>query len=216
MDFKAELLGLRRDVLAMGALVEQRVTRTVEAIIDQDMEAAEAVRAGDDEIDQMEVHLEQACLRVLALAHPVASDLRFILAVMRINSELERIADLTRGIAKRLIRLRSMAPVELPEPLTDLALAARTMLADVLAALASEDPALGRQVRRSDDRVNDLQRAVLVWCREEIPKNLEATESAIELMTMAQRFERIADITTNIAEDVIFLVEGRVVRHEHA
>ncbi len=216
MDYQAELLELRRNVLAMGALVEQRVGRTIEAFVDDDLDAARTVVAGDDDVDLMDVQIEAAGMRLLALGHPVAGDLRFILATMRISQELERIADLTRGIAKRLIKLSELAHVSLPAVLTDLAFASRTMLGDVLAALANEDQSLCQQVRRADRRVNDLQKSVLIWSREEIPRHLEATEAAIEVLTISQRFERIADISTNIAEDVIFLVEGRVVRHEQA
>lgn len=216
MDYQAELLELRRNVLAMGALVEQRVARTIEAFVDDDLDAARAVVAGDDDVDLMDVQIEQAGMRLLALGHPVAGDLRFILATMRISQELERIADLTRGIAKRLIKLSQLEQVRLPPVLTDLAFASRTMLGDVLAALANEDQSLCQQVRRADRRVNDLQKGVLIWSREEIPRHLEATEAAIEVLTISQRFERIADISTNIAEDVIFLVGGRVVRHEQA
>ncbi|MSR17737.1 MAG: phosphate signaling complex protein PhoU [Phycisphaerales bacterium] len=213
MDYQSELLDLRRNLLSMGALVEQRVTRAIEAIVDHDLDAAQQVRKGDDEIDDMEVRIEQAAMRLLALGHPVAGDLRFILSVMRINSELERIGDLARGCAKRFMRLSNYESIPLPDALTDLAFAARTMLSDVLAALSNEDQALCQQVRRSDRRVDDLQRAVLVWAREEIPRHVSATAAAIEVLAIAQRFERIADIATNIAEDVIFVVAGRMVRH---
>jgi len=209
-----EMIELRRSLLGMGALVEQRVSRVVDALVEGDLEAAEMVRAGDDEVDRLEVALESQCMRLIALAHPVAGDLRFVLSVIRISSELERIGDLARGIAKRIIKLSQMEPVDVSAPLVDLAFAARTMLSDVLAALSNEDAALCRQVRRSDKRVDDIHKAVLLWGREEIPRHPEQSRAMIEILTMAQRFERIADITTNIAEDVIFVLEGRLVRHE--
>ncbi len=214
VDLRNEMVELRRNLLAMGAAVEQRVTRVIECLIDGDLSLAESVKAGDAEIDRMELELEASCMRLLALAQPVAGDLRLILAVIRISGELERVADLARGIAKKLIKVAAIETVSLPTAMTDLAFATRTMLSDVLAGLANEDAALCRQVRRSDDRVDDLYKSILMWGRQEIPNHPEATAAAIDVLAMAQRFERISDITTNIAEDVIFLVEGRVVRHE--
>ena len=214
VDLRNEMVRLRRNLLAMGATVEQRVTRVIEAMIEGDLSLAESVKAGDTEIDRMELELEADCMRLLALAQPVAGDLRLILSVIRISGELERVADLARGVAKKLIKVSAIDAIEMPGAMTDLAFATRTMLSDVLAALANEDAALCRQVRRSDQRADDLYKEILIWGRAEIPQHPEATAAAIDVLTMAQRFERIADITTNIAEDVIFLVEGRVVRHE--
>ena len=214
VDLRNEMVELRRNLLAMGAAVEQRVTRVIESMIDGDLSLAESVKTGDAEVDRMEVELEASCMRLLALAQPVAGDLRLILTVIRISNELERVADLARGIAKKLIRVAAVDEVAMPPAMTDLAFATRTMLADVLAALANEDAALCRQVCRSDERVDELYKQVLAWGRFEIPQHPEATAAAIDVLTVAQRFERIADMTTNIAEDVIFLVEGRVVRHE--
>ena len=196
----------------MGALVEQRVNDIVDALIDSNLQTADAVRRGDDEIDQMEVSIEAQCMRLLALAHPVATDLRFVLAVIRISGELERIGDLARGIAKRIIKLSQVDAVELPSSLIDLAFGSRTMLSDVLSAMGSEDANLCRQVRRSDQRIDDIHKTVLVWAREEIPKSSESASMAIEFLSIAQRLERIADLASHVADDVI-LIEGRVVRH---
>ncbi|MFM1829827.1 MAG: hypothetical protein RLZZ558_167 [Planctomycetota bacterium] len=214
VDLRNEMVELRRNLLAMGAAVEQRVTQVIEAMIDGDLSLAEGVKAGDAEVDRMELELEADCMRLLALAQPVAGDLRLILAVIRISGQLERVADLARGVAKKLIKVSAMDTLALPPAMTDLAFATRTQLSDVLAALANEDAALCRQVRRSDQRVDDLYKEILIWGREEIPQHPETAQSAIDILTIAQRFERIADMTTNIAEDVIFMVEGRVVRHE--
>jgi len=214
VDLRNEMVDLRRNLLAMGAAVEQRVTRVIESMIEGDLSLAESVKAGDAEIDRMELELEASCMRLLALAQPVAGDLRLILSVIRISGQLERVADLARGIAKKLIKVSALDSIEIPGAMTDLAFATRTMLSDALAALANEDAALCRQVRRSDQRVDDLYKEILIWGREEIPQHPETAQSAIDILTIAQRFERIADMTTNIAEDVIFMVEGRVVRHE--
>ncbi len=213
VNLQNDIIELRRSLLSMGALVEQRVNDVVDALIDSNLQTAEAVRRGDDEIDQMEVSIEAQCMRLLALAHPVATDLRFVLAVIRISGELERIGDLARGIAKRIIKLSQVDAVELPSSLIDLAFGSRTMLSDVLSAMGSEDANLCRQVRRSDQRIDDIHKTVLVWAREEIPKSSESASMAIEFLSIAQRLERIADLASHVADDVIFLIEGRVVRH---
>ena len=213
VNLQNDLIELRRSLLSMGALVEQRVNDIVDALIDSNLQTADAVRRGDDEIDQMEVSIEAQCMRLLALAHPVATDLRFVLAVIRISGELERIGDLARGIAKRIIKLSQVDAVELPSSLIDLAFGSRTMLSDVLSAMGSEDANLCRQVRRSDQRIDDIHKTVLVWAREEIPKSSESASMAIEFLSIAQRLERIADLASHVADDVIFLIEGRVVRH---
>lgn len=215
IDLKTEIVNLRRGLLAMGAATEQRLDFAVRALLEQDVAAAAAVKAGDNEIDAMEVDLETQCMKVLALGAPVAHDLRFVLSVVRISADFERIADLSRGIAKKVIRWSdSSRPVEVPGALADMAEAAKTMLADVLAALSDEDPELCREVRRADRRVDDLNKEVVAGARQLIQDDVKRTAEGIDLMQIAQRLERIADISTNIAEDVIFLVEGRVVRHE--
>lgn len=214
VNLQNDIIELRRSLLSMGALVEQRVNDIVDALIDSNLETAEAVRRGDDEIDQMELSIEAQCMRLLALAHPVATDLRFVLAVIRISGELERIGDLARGIAKRIIKLSQVDAVELPSSLIDLAFGSRTMLSDVLSAMGSEDAQLCRQVRRSDQRIDDIHKTVMVWAREEMPKSSDSAAMAIEFLSIAQRFERIADLAAHVADDVIFLIEGRVVRHQ--
>lgn len=215
IDLKTEIVSLRRGLLAMGAATEQRLDFAMRALLEQDVAAAAAVKAGDNEIDAMEVDLETQCMKVLALGAPVAHDLRFVLSVVRISADFERIADLSRGIAKKVIRWSdSSRPIEVPGALADMAEASKTMLADVLAALSDEDPELCREVRRADRRVDDLNKEVVAGARQLIQDDVSRTAEGIDLMQIAQRLERIADITTNIAEDVIFLVEGRVVRHE--
>ena len=214
IDLQTEILNLRRSLLAMGAATERRVGLAVRALVENDLNAAQEVKAGDTEVDTMEVELETQCMRILALGSPVAHDLRFVLSVVRISGDFERIADLSRGIAKKVIRWSAgNGPTEVPGALTDMASSAQAMLADVLAALADEDAELCREVRRADRRVDNLNKEVVATSRQLIEDDPSRTSEAIDLMQIAQRLERIADIATNIAEDVIFLVEGRVVRH---
>jgi phosphate transport system protein len=215
IDLQTEMLTLRRNLLAMGAATEQRLSLATSALVEGDVDAARAVKGGDAEIDAMEVDLETQCMRILALGSPVAHDLRFVLSVIRISADFERIADLSRGIAKKVLRWgNGNGPTEVPGALADMASSASAMLGDVLAALSDEDVERCREVRRADRRVDDLNKEVVATSRQLIHDDVSRTAEAIDMMQIAQRLERIADIATNIAEDVIFLAEGRVVRHE--
>jgi phosphate transport system protein len=215
IDLQTEMLTLRRNLLAMGAATEQRLSLATFALVEGNVDAARAVKGGDAEIDAMEVDLETQCMRILALGSPVAHDLRFVLSVIRISADFERIADLSRGIAKKVLRWgNGNGPTEVPGALADMASSASAMLGDVLAALSDEDVERCREVRRADRRVDDLNKEVVATSRQLIHDDVSRTAEAIDMMQIAQRLERIADIATNIAEDVIFLAEGRVVRHE--
>ncbi len=208
-----ELTELRRAILTMGSAVEQRVDQSTEALLQNRADIARAVREGDREIDQMDVDIEAECLRILALSQPVASDLRLVLAVFRINNELERIGDEARGIAKRVLDLSEANPLDIPPVLRHMAQAAREMLGDSLTALAQSNASLARSVRAADEQVDEYQKQMFAWIQEEIPRHVDALRAAIDLLSVARRFERIADLSTNIAEDVIFLIEGSQVRH---
>ena len=214
IDLQTEMLTLRRNLLAMGAATEQRLSLATFALVEGNVDAARAVKGGDAEIDAMEVDLETQCMRILALGSPVAHDLRFVLSVIRISADFERIADLSRGIAKKVLRWgNGNGPTEVPGALADMASSASAMLGDVLAALSDEDVERCREVRRADRSVDDLNKEVVASSRQLIHEDVSRTAEAIDMMQIAQRLERIADIATNIAEDVIFLVEGRIARH---
>lgn len=213
VDLRTELVEIRRELLAMGALVEERVGLVFAAMEKGDVEAAARIRDGDTDVDRLEVRMEEHCMRLLALAQPVAGDLRFILTVLRVNGELERIADLAKGIAKRVIRLGKQWHVSVPEIVVEMGRESRAMLSEVLTALSTQDAAKCRGLTPREDRVDTLQKQVVGWVREEVARSPEHAPAVIDVLTLAQRVERMADIITNIAEDVVFLVEGRVVRH---
>jgi phosphate transport system protein len=150
VDLHKELLNLRRHILSMGARVESLVNETIDALFKQNMEEARRVRTSDDEIDAMELDIEQETLRLLALTQPVATDLRFILAVVRINTDLERIAYLAKSIAKRVLAMSDdVETIDLPPALRDMADRSRQMLGDSLAALANNDAALCNNIRKA-------------------------------------------------------------------
>lgn len=213
LDLQKELVTLRRNILAMGAAVEQRVSKAIEALLDHDLDAARFVRNGENEIDNMDVEIEAECLRILALSHPVATDLRFVLSVLRINTELERIGDLANGISKRVIALAAEPPIDLPPALSDMAGSALKMLSDVLTAFSNEDSQTCRVVRRADKRVDDLHKEIFTWVHREIPVHPQTIQPVVEVLSIARALERVGDAASNIAEDVIFLLEGSIVRH---
>jgi phosphate transport system protein len=213
VHLQSRIIDLRRNLLALGALVEQRVANAIEVIRDGDVDLAREVRSGDAEIDQMQLDLENECMRLLALGSPVASDLRMILTAMRVSNELERIADMCKGISKRVIRLVEAGTYRYPSALVQMAEAALNMLRAVLVAFSNEDIKRCLEVRRADQYVDNLNREVVAWAREWIAEDVEKSGAAIELLSIGQRVERLADIVTSIAEDTVFLVEGRLVRH---
>src|SRR5688572_3252670 len=169
----AELTHVRRSILTMAASTQQQVDRAIQALVNKDIALARLVRHGDAEINRLELEIENECLRIFALSHPVAGDLRFVMAVLRINSNLERIGDKAKTISKRTIDLTDYVPVELPPALIDMVRSARKMLSDALTALANEDADLCRHVRRSDDQVDALQKEIFGWAHAEIPAHVE-------------------------------------------
>lgn len=213
VNLQSRVIDLRRNLLALGAVVEQRVLSVIEIIRDGDVELARKVRAGDAEIDQMQLDIENECMRLLALGNPVAGDLRLVLTAMRVSNELERIADMAKGISKRVIRLVEAGHYRYPPALVQMAEAALTMLRDALVAFSNEDIRLCLEIRRADAYVDALNREIVAWARAWIEEDVEKSGAAIELLAVAQRVERLADIVTAIAEDTVFLVEGRLVRH---
>lgn len=213
INLQARIVDLRRNLLAMGAEVESRVASAVEAMRNADLDLARRVRTGDDEIDQMQLEIENECMRLLALGQPVATDLRTIVTVLRMSGEFERIADLAKGVAKRILKLAQGDVVRVPESLLDMAAATKTMVSSSLTLVANPDLERCLQLRRDDKRIDQLNKEVLVWSRDEIHRNVDHTQSAIDILAIAQRLERMADISTNVAEDLIFLMEGRIVRH---
>ncbi len=212
-DINSSVIALRRSILTMGSSVEALVEESFTVFMEGDVEAAKRVIRSDRSIDEMDLRVEAECVSLLARFHPVARDLRFVLGVLRIENDLERIADLAKGIAKRTLDERENALVDPPAALSLMIARTREMLRDALRALADKDALLARRVRASDQIVDDLQRRVYEWATSEIPARTETTSGAISVLSVTRALERIADLSTNIGEDVIFMIEGRVVRH---
>ncbi len=208
-----EIEKLKKMILALSTVVEDSVHRAVKAVAEREPNLAGQVLEGDRQIDQMEIEVEEECLKVLALHQPVAIDLRFIIAVLKINNDLERIGDLAGNIAWRAESLAKLAPVASPFDFHAMARAVKEMLRKSLESLVTLDPVLARSVCADDDAVDAINRDLYQKIAGLMKQRPEDTESLIHYFSVSRNLERIGDHATNIAEDVIYMVEGQIVRH---
>lgn len=208
-----EIAKLKKGILSLCALVEENVLTAVTALEKRDEELAKQVIANDLEIDQAEVELEEEALKTLALHQPVAIDLRFIVAVLKINSDLERIGDLAVNIAEHAAFLATQTVMDIPLDFPGMVEKTKAMLGKSLDALVGMDCRLARQVCASDDEVDAINREMYVEVCEGIRKHPDQLGCLLHLLQASRHLERIADHATNIAEDVIYMVEGDIIRH---
>jgi phosphate transport system protein len=208
-----ELDRLTRRLLALSALVEENVGKAVAAVIERDAELAAEVIAADTHVDEDEVEVEEECLKILALHQPVANDLRFLVAALKLNNDLERIGDLAVNLAEQAEVLTGKAEVAPPMDIGHMASIVRSMLARALDALVSQDSAAARAVCAADDEVDALHRSMYTKVEESIRRNPDHTGTYIQYLSVSRYLERIADHATNIAEDIIYVIEGEIVRH---
>ena len=209
-----EIDGLKRKVLALGALVEENLRLAFQSIDQRDEAKARRVIATDVLIDQNEVDVEEECLKILALYQPVASDLRFLVAVIKINSELERIGDLASNIGERAISLSVEHPVPVPASFSVMAERTESILTKALDALVRQDVALARCVLGADDEIDALYRDLIEELKAMIRADIEHLDAHVLMFHVARYLERLADHATNIAEDVLYMVEGEIYRHQ--
>ncbi|MBW2475416.1 MAG: phosphate signaling complex protein PhoU [Deltaproteobacteria bacterium] len=197
----------------MTAVVEEIVQKAIKALAGHDRELAQQVIANDDSINRLEVDLEEECLKVLALYQPVASDLRMIVAVLKINNDLERIADQAVNICERALAVIDSPHLVCPLELDLMAKKVIDMLEKSLDALVNTDPDLARRVLELDDEVVTIHSQNYKAFKDYVRQNPETVDSVLRYLTVSRHLERIADLATNIAEDVIYLNEGEIVRH---
>lgn len=212
MHFHREIESLKQKILEMGGLVEDRVRKACSIIADRDQDQANNLLNSDWEIDDMEIVVEEECLKILALHQPVARDLRLIVAIIKINNELERIADLAVNIAKRVLTIEKKLNVDFNFDYQPMAEKALEMVKVSLDALVSEDADLARKVFHMDEEVDRYRNLAYKTVIEEIDKHREDGAGLVNLYLIARHLERIGDRTNNIAEEVIYLVEGEIVR----
>jgi phosphate transport system protein len=187
-----EIENLKKKILTVSADVETALQKAIRSLRTRDAKLAQQVIDGDHNVDQMEVDVEEEVLKILALYNPVAIDLRFVISVLKINNELERIGD---------------------QELTKMVNATQAMLKKSLDALINMDSKLAREVLQSDDEIDDLHRTMYNLVQDRIRSDMDRIDCWISILSVSRQLERTADQVTNIAEDVIYLVEGAIVRH---
>jgi phosphate transport system protein len=211
-----EIDRLKRKMLTLGAVVEENLRLAFHAIETRDVAEARRVIATDLVIDENEVDVEEECLKILALYQPVAGDLRFLIAVIKIDNELERIGDLGVNIAERAISLADEYPIAIPTGLAVMADRTRHILEKALDSLVRQDAPAARLVLAADDEIDEMYVTLIEQLKDVIRADPEHLDAIVLLFSVARYLERLADHATNIAEDVLYMVEGEILRHQNA
>ena len=213
IHLQRDLDHLRKDILRLGSLVRESTLKSIELFNTQALSLAEEVNTLELHINELEVEIEENCLKILALHQPVAIDLRFIVVVMKVNNDLERMGDQAVNIAKRVTSLMKEESHTFELPLDAMTDTVQDMVALSLEALVNQDPDLARRVVQIDDLLDDLNAKNYQALRAGVEETPALFSQAMSLATVSSNLERIGDLCTNIAEEVIFMVEGKVIRH---
>ena len=211
--FHDELHLLQTRLMEMAGIVERIVAESADAVLTRDPSAKKSIKRADDRIDSLEVEIDAMVMELLALHQPMASDLRQIIATNKVANDLERVGDHAVSMAKAAKRMVKSNPLPEMRELVEMVAITRSMLSEALASFVTRDPSKARRVCATDDKVDDLRRSlfrILVTHKLEDPSLISG---ALELLLVSQNLERIADLSTNVAEDVVFLVEGRTIKH---
>lgn len=214
--FHQQLDTLKQRLLTMSERAESLVDLAVDALLARDAAKAEAVIAADAEVDRLEIEIEQLGIALLALQQPMARDLRFIISAIKISSDLERVGDHAVNIAQSVERLSALSSSIMPDPeIEEMARRAREMLGDALDAFVRSDGTLARDVCRRDDHVDALHDNVFRILVTHMMENPHTISAALELFLVSRNLERVADLATNIAEDAVYLAEGKQIKHHN-
>ncbi len=208
-----ELNVLKKKLLSLGAEVEERVQQAVQALLTGDRTLAQQVKGGDNQIDNLEILLEEECLKILALHQPVATDLRFIVSVLKINNDLERVADLAVNVAERSLDLDAANKVDCPYDIAAMANLVEGMVKMSLDSLVDRDTDLARKTIQLDNDVDNMHRENFSRVKEEIRNSSGKLDGLIYYLSISRYLERMGDLATNIAEDVVYHVDGEIIRH---
>ena len=212
-QFRKELEKIKKQILTLGFMVEEQVQMAVTAVENNDTNLAQKIIRKDLEIDEMEVEIEEECLKVLALHQPVAIDLRFLIAVIKINNDLERIGDQAVNIAERVGVTAKSEQMDFFFDYSSMGEKVQTMLKMSLDALINMDDDIAWQVVRLDDDVDQIQKDAYDRIKSAMSEHPDKVGYLINLLLVSRHLERTADHATNIAEEVIYLIEGEIVRH---
>ena len=213
VEIDKDLVALHRAVLSMGAVARERVSQAFRSLLDHDVALATIVREGDREIDEMELDIDEECLKILALHQPVAADLRFIIVALKVNNDLERIGDQAVNIAERAAFLAMNEPLLVALDFPKMAEEVQTMVRQSLDALVKRDTGIAREVLGKDDEIDARNRQVHVILQGLMKNDPNSVERAVQWLSASRYLERIADLSTNIAQDVVFMTDGELIRH---
>lgn len=204
---------LKQRLLFLSSTVEESVAKAVTALVQRDARMAAEVVAGDTEIDNLEVQVEAECLKILALQQPVASDLRFVVATLKINNDLERMGDLAKKVGKNVIYLCGVPQPDVHCNFREISDLSRNMVKRAMDAFVNGDVELAREVLVDDDRVDALKDELYEELRNAMRRHPDQLEALLKLHSVARNLERLGDMATHIAEEVIYMVENNIVRH---
>jgi phosphate transport system protein len=207
---------IHRDLLSLSAIVEEMIDKATLSLSMRRQELAEEVIRTDDVVDQREVKIEEECLKMLALHQPVAIDLRRVATVLKVNNDLERIADLAVNIAERSMNIDEYPDFPVPETLSHMVAMSTQMVRSALDAFVNLDAVAARRIMYMDDDVDRHNREIISELQSLMQERPDLVPPALHCFSVSRHIERIADHATNIAEDVIYLIEGDIVRHKHA
>lgn len=208
-----EVDNLKREIVALATRVEEALRAAVKSLITHDARAAEKVIQDDQLIDRAEVEIEEECLKIMALHQPVAIDLRVVVAILKINNDLERIGDLAVNIAERAVVMSEIQEVPTRFDFKEMGEKVQVVLRKSLDSLVNLDSGLAREVLKADDEIDAIHREMYSHVRSEIAARPDQVDYFIQLLAVSRNLERAADHATNIAEDVIYLIDGQIVRH---
>lgn len=213
MHLQRDIEMLKRRLLVLCGEVEEDVRLAIRALAGRDEALARRVMAREEQTNAMDVDIEEDCLKILALHHPVAGDLRYVVTALKIDRDLERIGDLAEHIAGRTLALMALPPPEVPFRLDEMGLKVQGVLKKAFDALIRLDTSAAYEVCNADSEINAIKRGVFRQVRAEVMRAPQQFDSLFIIMHIARHMERIADHATNICEDLIYMVDGRIVRH---
>ncbi len=206
---------LTGELIYLSAQVEESVKLSIKSLVDRDIELAAKVIRDDEIIDQKEIDIEEECLKIFALHQPVAIDLRQLVMILKVNNDLERIGDLAQNISKSVIRILSSSIIVEGFDIDDICNSVQLMVNMSIDAISSVDIKKAREILRTDDKVDELNSILYNDMIKKIKNSPENMEILIQYIHIIRHLERIADHTTNIAEDIIYMIDGEIVRHQN-
>lgn len=213
LHFHREVDRLIDDLISFGEQIEDQLSESIGALMERDIEAAKRVIKNDADMDQIEVEMEEECLKLLALHQPLANDLRQIVSILKMNCDLERVGDHAVNIAERVLDLDALPPIDIPKKILAMSKQARLMLRISLLSFVESDQLLTRGVFEMDDEVDAFQKDIFRQQVKAIEKTPAEAEQRILLLSICKQLERVGDLASNIAEDVVYLMSGDIIRH---